>query len=106
MTNSKCKINLNSKIKITSSSTHPLGECVVMSLRGSETTEAISKPIENKEIATLPPVARNDKMGLRHSLLVERGRSVRAGTAVVPTLATEVKGEAEIKGPRDAIFTG
>jgi len=98
MTNSKSKINLNSKIKITSSSTHPLGECVVMSLRGSETTEAISKPIENKEIATLPPVARNDKMGLRHSLLVERGRSVR--------LATEVRGEAEIKGPRDAIFTG
>jgi hypothetical protein len=32
-----------------------------MSLRGSETTEAISKGAEHKEIATLPVVARNDK---------------------------------------------
>jgi hypothetical protein len=32
-----------------------------MSLRGSETTEAISQHSENKEIAALPSVARNDK---------------------------------------------
>ena len=31
-----------------------------MSLRGSEATEAISKSIENKEIATHPSGARND----------------------------------------------
>ncbi len=35
-----------------------------MSLRGSETTEAISEGIDNSEIATLPPVARNDKNGI------------------------------------------
>jgi len=35
-----------------------------MSLRGSETTEAISQCIGNKEIAMLPSVARNDKVGL------------------------------------------
>jgi len=35
-----------------------------MSLRGSKTTEAISQCIENKEIATLPAVARNDKKGI------------------------------------------
>ena len=35
-----------------------------MSLRGSETTEAISQGSENKEIAALPPVARNDKKGI------------------------------------------
>jgi hypothetical protein len=40
------------------------GDSVTMSLRGSETTEAISKFIENKEIATLPSVARNDKKGI------------------------------------------
>jgi hypothetical protein len=91
MTNSKYQTNLNSQIKIISSSPHPLEESVITFLRGSETTEAISKPIENKEIATLPPVACNDKMGLQHSLLGEKGR---------------VRGEAEIKGPRDAIFTG
>ena len=32
-----------------------------MSLRGSETTEAISHLTEKKEIAALPSVARNDK---------------------------------------------
>jgi uroporphyrinogen III methyltransferase/synthase len=32
-----------------------------MSLRGSETTEAISQRLENKEIIALPSVARNDK---------------------------------------------
>ncbi|MGV8058063.1 MAG: hypothetical protein AB2L12_08590 [Smithellaceae bacterium] len=32
-----------------------------MSLRGSETTEAISYPSDNKEIATLPAGARNDE---------------------------------------------
>jgi hypothetical protein len=35
-----------------------------MSLRGSKTTEAISQGIENKEIATLPLVARNDEKGI------------------------------------------
>jgi hypothetical protein len=35
-----------------------------MSLRGSETTEAITQAIENEGIATLPSVARNDKKGL------------------------------------------
>jgi hypothetical protein len=35
-----------------------------MSLRGSETTEAISQGIENREIATLPSVARNDRKGI------------------------------------------
>jgi len=70
MTNSKSRIKLNSEIKISSSSSsHPLAECVVVSLRESETTEAISKPVENKEIATLPPVARNDKMRLEYNLL-------------------------------------
>jgi hypothetical protein len=34
-----------------------------MSLRRSEATEAISKGIKDKEIAALPPVARNDKNG-------------------------------------------
>jgi hypothetical protein len=52
-----------------------------MSLRGSETTEAvrprahgreaISLGIEIEEIAALPTVARNDKKALRHSLLRE-----------------------------------
>jgi hypothetical protein len=35
-----------------------------MSLRGSGTTEAISQGIDNPEIATLPPVARNDEKGI------------------------------------------
>ncbi len=35
-----------------------------MSLRGSETTEAISHCIDNSEIAALPSVARNDKKGI------------------------------------------
>jgi hypothetical protein len=47
---------------------------VAMSLRGSETTEAISQRIENKEIATLPSVARNDREGLRRSLKGGEGR--------------------------------
>jgi hypothetical protein len=49
-----------------------------MSLRGSETTEAISQGIENKEIAALPTVAHNDKKALRHSLWREgiKGREV------------------------------
>jgi hypothetical protein len=42
----------------------PQGGCVTMSLRGSKTTEAISQGIENKEIATLPLVARNDEKGI------------------------------------------
>jgi hypothetical protein len=35
----------------------------MMSLRGSEMTEAISYWMENKGIAALPSVARNDEMG-------------------------------------------
>ncbi len=41
-----------------------LGGRVTMSLRGSETTEAISQCIDNSEIAALPSVARNDKKGI------------------------------------------
>jgi hypothetical protein len=40
-----------------------------MSLRGSETTEAISQGADNTEIATLLPVARNDKTGIMTRLL-------------------------------------
>jgi cysteinyl-tRNA synthetase len=39
-------------------------DCVVMSLRGSEATEAISQGIDISEIATLPAVARNDRKGI------------------------------------------
>jgi DNA polymerase elongation subunit (family B) len=39
----------------------PPRDCVVKSLRGSETTEAISQGSEDKEIATLSSFARNDK---------------------------------------------
>jgi len=46
-----------------------------MSLRGSKTTEAISQSIQKKEIAALPSVARNDKMGLRHNPQGERDMS-------------------------------
>ena len=46
-----------------SSSPSSLGDSVAMSLRGSETTEAISQGIDISEIATLPPVARNDRKG-------------------------------------------
>ena len=35
-----------------------------MSLRGSETTEAISQGADASEIATLPSVARNDRKGI------------------------------------------
>jgi hypothetical protein len=44
-----------------------------MSLRGSETTEAISVGIAKKEIATLPSVARNDKLG-RGTICAEGGK--------------------------------
>jgi len=40
------------------------GDSVAMSLRGSETTEAISQDVENNEIATLSSFARNDKKGI------------------------------------------
>ena len=43
------------------------------SLRGSETTEAISKAIENEEIATLPSVARNDKKEITAQFLDREG---------------------------------
>ena len=48
-----------------------------MSLRGSETTEAISEAVEIQEIAALPSVARNDRKGLRNSL--EGGNPVVLG---------------------------
>ena len=44
-----------------------------MSLRGSETTEAISQHVENNEIAALPLVARNDKQGPGHNPQGEMG---------------------------------
>jgi hypothetical protein len=46
---------------------------VVMSLRGSETTEAISLDMENEEIATLPLVARNDQKGIAKQSLRKGG---------------------------------
>ena len=74
---SKLNLNFCSKAinKMTSSppSPSPLGDCVVMSLRGSETTEAISQGIENREIATLPLVARNDKKGIMTQSLEGEG---------------------------------
>jgi hypothetical protein len=45
---------------------------MAMSLRGSETTEAISQGFENREIATLSSFARNDKKALQHSLSAQR----------------------------------
>ena len=50
-----------------------------MSLRGSETTEAISQGIENREIATLPSVARNDKKGIMTQSLEGGGEYVESG---------------------------
>jgi hypothetical protein len=44
-----------------------------MSLRGSETTEAISQGIDISEIATLPSVARNDRMGISTQSLMGEG---------------------------------
>ncbi len=49
-----------------------------MSLRASETTEAIEYEIEINEIAALSRhggIARNDNSGLRHRLLGRRGRT-------------------------------
>ena len=40
------------------------GDSVAMSLRGSETTEAISQDVEDNEIATISSFARNDKKGI------------------------------------------
>jgi len=40
------------------------GDSVAMSLRGSETTVAISQDVENNEIATISSFARNDKKGI------------------------------------------
>ncbi len=48
-----------------------MGNCILMSLRGSEATEAISELIENDGIAALSRqggITRNDKKGLSHSL--------------------------------------
>ena len=53
------------------------GDCVTMSLRGSETTEAISQCSENKEIAALPSVARNDKPRITTRWLAGEDRAGR-----------------------------
>jgi hypothetical protein len=45
-----------------------------MSLRGSETTEAISQGIDISEIATLPSVARKDRMGIATQSLTGVGK--------------------------------
>ena len=45
-----------------------------MSLRGSETTEAISQEIDISEIATLLSVARNDRKGITTQSLRGEGR--------------------------------
>jgi hypothetical protein len=52
----------------------PRRDCVVMSLRGSEATEAISQGIDISEIATLPAVARNDRKGIMTQSLDGGGR--------------------------------
>lgn len=79
MTNWKFQTKLDPEIKISFSPPHRLPEDVVMSLRESaclagrqETTEAISRPVGNEEIAALPPVARNDKMRLSSNPLGKR----------------------------------
>jgi sugar phosphate isomerase/epimerase len=52
--------------------------CVAMSLRGSEATEAILQGIRNKEIATLSSFARNDKKGITTwSLKRKQGVSIQ-----------------------------
>jgi|GEM_PF-6267686 len=51
-----------------------------MSLRGSETTEAISEMNEFTEIATLPAVARNDQIGIGTPPL--RGEGKGLGTVL------------------------
>jgi len=51
----------------------PAGDCIAMSLRGSETTEAISQGVGNKEIATLSAFARNDKKGIMTQNPGDRG---------------------------------
>ena len=56
----------------------PLRDCVVMSLRGSEATEAISQGIDISEIATLPAVARNDRKGIMTQSLRGEGRVRRS----------------------------
>jgi hypothetical protein len=55
-----------------------------MSLRGSETTKAISQGVDIPEIATLPSVARNDSRGLRHRLFAEEEKcDVKRGGATI-----------------------
>ncbi len=50
-----------------------LGGHVAVSLRGSETTEAISQGIEKDEIAALSSVARNDKTSIATQFQGTRG---------------------------------
>ena len=64
-----------------------------MSLRGSETTEAISQRSENKEIAALPPVARNDKPRIMTQSLKGEGTSPLHPTLQVGT--TRYRGEGQ-----------
>ena len=63
-----------------------------MSLRGSETTEAISQHAGNAEIATLPSVARNDKEGITTQSLRERRRACPVLDAGVGSSKSSSKG--------------
>ncbi len=51
-----------------------LRDSVVMSLRGSKTTEAILQDIESQEIAALSSVARHGKKGIKTQSLGEEGK--------------------------------
>jgi hypothetical protein len=64
----------------------PLADCVVMSLRGSEATEAISQDAGETEIAALPPVARNDNGGITTQPLGGEGQG--EGLAPLSSLLT------------------
>ena len=78
-----------------------------MSLRGSETTEAISQRSENKEIAALPPVARNDKPRIMTQSLKGRVREGMGGEGRYPLkidrLLKEIKKEELIQLTRELI---
>ncbi len=63
---------------------------VAMSLRGSETTETISHGIDNPEIATLPPVARNDKKGITIQSLAAADTTFAGGEGFVSRLSSNL----------------
>jgi len=88
-------------------SSSPLRDCVVLSLRGSKTTEAISQGFENNQIAspacrnaalrragTLPSVARNDKTRIVTQSLRGEDRGGGAnGTFPLPPSPARGEGE-------------